>query len=176
MEANPLISSFQEMTPIIHPDAFVDISARIIGATRLAEGASVWPMAVLRADGAEISVGSRGAVLDLALLDAPEGYPVCIGENSLVSHGAVIHGAKIEHSVLVGIHAIVLDGAVVSSGSIVGANSLVTAGTVIPPNSLVLGTPGKVVRETTPRERENVLLQVEELFEKSRLMMRKQER
>jgi carbonic anhydrase/acetyltransferase-like protein (isoleucine patch superfamily) len=128
-------------------------------------------MAVLRADGAGIRIGEKAAVLDLALLEAPEDFPVWIEEGALISHGALIHGARIQARSLVGVGAIVLDGAVISTGSIIGAGSLITANTRIPPNSLVLGTPGRVVRETTGEERQNISRQIEGLYEKSRSYM-----
>jgi len=171
MTERPWVTSYRGRTPRLHPEAFVDISARIIGAVELAQGCSVWPLAVLRADAAEISLGARSAVLDLALVEAPEGCPAVIGQEAIISHGAMIHGARIEARVLVGIGAVVLDGAVIGSGSLIGAGSLVTPGAVIPPDSLVLGSPGKVVRSTTPEERRTIMAQVEELYRKSRVYM-----
>ena len=146
----------------------MDVSARIIGDVTIARGCSVWPMAVIRADSASIRIGIRSAVLDLALIEAPKGHPVLLEDEVLVSHGAMVHGASIETGVLVGIGAILLDGVHIAAGSIIGAGSLVTAGTRIPPCSLVLGSPGKVIRQTTEQERENIRLQIAELFEKSR--------
>jgi len=165
------VTAFGDKVPAIHPDAFLDVSARIIGDVRVDEGASIWPMAVLRADAAEVVVGPRAAVLDLALLEAPEGCPVRVEEESLISHGAIIHGAQIESRALVGIGAIVLENVLISSGSIIGAGSLVTTGTHIPPNSLVLGAPGRVIRRTTTEERQNIKDQVEVLYQKSRQLM-----
>jgi carbonic anhydrase/acetyltransferase-like protein (isoleucine patch superfamily) len=173
MSRNPWISAYREKEPRIHPEAFVDVSARIIGEVRVEEGASLWPMAVLRADSAPIRIGRRAAVLDLSLLEAPEGHPVWVGEEALISHGAVIHGAQVESRALVGIGAIVLEGALISTGSLIGAGSLVTAGTHIPPDSLVLGIPGKVIRKTTPQEKQSLLDQIEELHRKSRFLMSK---
>jgi carbonic anhydrase/acetyltransferase-like protein (isoleucine patch superfamily) len=171
MSLNPWITPYGDKVPNIHPNAFIDISARIIGDVQVAEEASIWPMAVLRADSAQIRIDRRAAVLDLSLLEAPEGYPVWVEEESLISHGALIHGACIKSRALVGIGAIILEGALVSTGCIIGACSLVIAGTHIPPNSLVLGVPGKVIRETTPQERQTLLDQVEELNRKSRYLV-----
>jgi len=139
MSLSPWITPYRDKVPNIHPNAFIDISVRIIGDVEVAEEASIWPMAVLRADSAQIRIDRRAAVLDLSLLEAPEGYPVWVEEESLISHGALIHGACIKSRALVGIGAIILEGALVSTGCIIGACSLVTAGTHIPPNSLVLG-------------------------------------
>src|SRR3990170_205547 len=169
MSCSNWITSYGSKVPMIHPEAFVDLSARIIGDVVVEQGASIWPMAVLRANSAGIRIGQCSAILDLALLEAPEGYPVSVEEESIISHGAMVHGARIESRALVGIGAIVLDGVVVSSGSIIGAGSLVTSGTSIPPNSLVLGIPGKVIRETTDQERQAIQDQLRELYQKSRL-------
>jgi len=168
---NPWISPYKDKVPSLHPDAFLDISVRIIGDVHVDEGASIWPMAVLRADSDVIHVGRGAAILDLALLEAPEGHPVWIGDEALISHGAIIHGARIQSKSLVGIGSIILDGALVSTGSIIGAGSLVTPGTEIPPDSLVLGVPGKIIRTTTPKERASIIDQLQELHEKSRLLM-----
>jgi carbonic anhydrase/acetyltransferase-like protein (isoleucine patch superfamily) len=161
------ISPYKDKVPRVDADAFVDVSARVIGDVTIEAKASIWPMAVLRADSAKISIKRSTAVLDLVLVEAPEGYPTTINEESIISHGAIIHGATIQNRVLVGMGAIIMDGAVVSSGCIIGAGSLVSPRSHIPPNSMVLGIPGKVVRNTTEEERENILAQVEELYAKS---------
>ncbi len=165
------ISDFDGRKPQIGDGVYVDISARIIGNVVLEEGSSVWPMAVLRADGAQIHIGRNAAILDFAFIESPEGLPVNIGEEALISHGAMIHGALIESRCLIGIGAIILDGAVISSGSIIGAGSFIAAGAHIPPNSLVMGTPGRVVREVKPGERENLIQQIRTVYNKSRKYM-----
>jgi len=162
------ITSYGGHKPSIDPSAFVDVSARIIGRVTVEAYASIWPMAVLRADSAAIRVGRSSAVLDLALLEAPSGHPVILDEEVLVSHGAIIHGAQLHSRVLVGIGAIVLDGAVISEGSIIGAGSLVPPGMMVPPNTLLLGSPARVMRETTSEERDSIALQLQELLEKSK--------
>lgn len=172
MKSGSLITSFGGKTPIIDAKAYVDVSARIIGEVSIGSGASIWPGAVIRADSELIRIGERAAVLDLALMEAPEGHPAILEEEVLVSHGAVIHGAYICSRVLVGIGAIVLDGATVSSGSIIAAGSVVATGTEIPPDSLVMGVPGKRVRATTEDERKMIMAQLQEVFMKSRGYMR----
>lgn len=167
MDSKRFITHYQDKKPVIHREAFVDISTRIIGDVTIEAGASIWPMAVLRADSESIKIGKRAAVLDLVLIEAPKSYPVIIDEEAIISHSAVIHGAHIHTRALVGIGAIVLDGAVISSGSVIGAGSVVTAGTFIPPDSLVIGTPARVVRNTSEKERQNIMIQVEELCAKS---------
>lgn len=171
-----LITPFRDKKPAIHLEAFVDRSARVIGDVIMEEGVNIWPMVVIRADSAAIHIGRNTAILDLSLVEAPADHPVTIGDEALISHRAVIHGAQIQGRALVGIGAIVLDGALISSGSIIGAGSVVPPGTRIPPNSLVMGMPGKVVRETTEEERALILEQVNELYTKSRQYKVRQER
>ena len=163
-----LITPFGGKTPVIHPKAYVDISARLIGDISIESGASIWPGAVIRADSELIRIGERAVVLDLALMEAPEGHPAILEDEALVSHGAIIHGAYICARALIGIGAIVLDGAVINSGSIVAAGSLVPTGTEIPPNSLVMGVPGKIIRSTTEDERKTIMSQLQEVYRKSR--------
>lgn len=171
MAKTNFISSLGKRSPSIDGRAFVDVSARIIGDVVIEGDASIWPMAVLRADSSSIHIGRGSAVLDLALLEAPSGYPVRIEGGALISHGAIVHGAHICRNVIVGMGAIVLDGVTVSSGSIIAAGAVVTAGITIPENSLVMGTPGRILRETTPGERLSIQAQLSELYEKSRIYM-----
>ncbi len=127
------------------------------GDVTLAENASVWFGAVLRGDVDKIVVGKRSNVQDLAVIHCDPGFPCTIGEEVTIGHAAVVHGATIESRVLIGIRAVVLNGAVVGEGSIIGAGAVVTEGAIIPPDSLVVGVPGKVLRETTPDQREHIL-------------------
>jgi len=174
MRPGSLITPFGGKMPTIHPKAYVDISARLIGDVTVEAGASIWPGAVIRADSELIRIGERAVVLDLALMEAPEKYPAILEDEALVSHGAVIHGAYICSRALIGIGAIVLDGAVISSGSIIAAGTLVPPGVEIPPDSLVMGVPGKVVRATTEDERKTIMAQLQEVYRKSRGYMGKE--
>jgi len=122
-------------------------TAVVLGDVVLADDVSVWPTAVIRGDVERITVGARSNVQDGAVLHADPGMPTVIGEDCVIGHRAIVHGAVLEDGVLVGMGAIVLNGARVGSGSLIGAGALVTEGSVIPPGSLVLGMPGKVVRQ-----------------------------
>ncbi len=166
---NPLITPFAGHHPRLDPGAWADVSARLIGRVRLAEGVTVWPGAVLRADDEEISVGKGSAVLDLCLLEAPLGRPVIVEDGALISHQATVHGATVRAGALVGIGAIVLDGAVVGEGALVGAGALVPPGMQTPAGWLLLGQPARPVRELTPAERSQVAGQLAELSRKARL-------
>jgi carbonic anhydrase/acetyltransferase-like protein (isoleucine patch superfamily) len=162
-----MISAFGGQHPQIHPSAFVDIAARVIGRVSLAAGVTVWPGAVLRADEEFISVGQGSAVLDLCLLESPHGHPVLVEAGALISHQACLHGATVEAGALVGIGAIVLDGAVVGQGALVGAGAVVPPGMQVPPGVLVLGQPAKVIRDLKPAELANVSQQLEGLQAKA---------
>jgi carbonic anhydrase/acetyltransferase-like protein (isoleucine patch superfamily) len=153
MSKNSYITSFNSYSPCIDKTAFVDISVRVIGRVTLAEGVTVWPGAVLRADEEEIRVGTGSAILDLCLLEAPANNPVIIEPGALISHKVCVHGAIVKKGALVGIGAIVLDGAVVGEGALVGAGALVTPGMVVPSGVLVLGQPAKIIRELKSAER-----------------------
>ena len=167
MSLNPFITPYQGHSPIIAGNAYVDVSARLIGRVKLMEGSSVWPGAVLRADDDEIIIGRNSAVLDQCLVEAPKGKPVIVHDWALISHMVCLHGAEVESGALVGVGAIVLDNAKISAGSLVGAGALVPPGMAVPPGVLVLGQPAKVIRDLKPAEVENIQEQLNELAEKS---------
>lgn len=139
----------------------MDESALLIGAVTVRRRASVWPLALLRADDDIVEVGEGSAVMDMAFAEAPQGRPVRVGSDCLVSHGARLHGSTVEDGCLIGIGAIILDGAVVGKGSIVAAGSLVPPGKIIPPDSVAVGTPASVVRQMTDADRRLVADEVD---------------
>ncbi len=141
-----------DRTPEIHPTAFVAPNATIIGDVALAEEASVWFGAVLRGDTDAIRIGPRSNIQDLTMIHVDPGAPCAIGADVTVGHRAIIHGATVEDGCLIGMGAILLNRARVGAGSIVGAGAVVREGALIPPRSLVLGVPGKVVRELSEEE------------------------
>ncbi|MCX5756653.1 MAG: gamma carbonic anhydrase family protein [Gemmatimonadetes bacterium] len=129
---------------MIHETAFIHESATVLGNVSLGERSSVWPGAVLRGDTDRIVIGDESNVQDGAVLHCDENIPCLIGKRVTIGHSAVVHGAIVEDGALIGIGAIVLNGARIGAGSLIGAGALVSEGTSIPPNSLVLGVPGKV--------------------------------
>jgi carbonic anhydrase/acetyltransferase-like protein (isoleucine patch superfamily) len=124
----------------------------VIGDVELGEGVSLWPHSVLRGDYNQIRIGKGSNVQDGAVIHDDTGHPCVIGEDCVIGHLACVHGASLGNGCLVGIHAVVLNGAVVGEECIIGASALVTEGSSIPPRSLVLGSPGKVVRAVTSDE------------------------
>ena len=127
-------------------------NATIAGEVTLGDDVTVLFGAVLRADMAPITIGNRSNVQDNAVIHESIGHPVVIGRNVSIGHGAIIHGCTIEDDCLIGMGAIILNGAVIGKGSLVAAGALVSERKVIPPNSLVMGVPGKVGRELTADE------------------------
>jgi carbonic anhydrase/acetyltransferase-like protein (isoleucine patch superfamily) len=117
---------------------------------------SVWPTAVIRGDTAPIVIGPDSNVQDGTVVHVDHGVPCTIGARVAIGHRAIVHGATVHDDCLIGMGAILLNRVVVGSGSIVGAGAVCTEGMQIPPNSLVLGVPARVVRETTEAERERI--------------------
>ena len=128
-------------------------NASVIGQVELAADVSVWFGAVIRGDNEPIRIGARTSIQDNCVLHVDTGFPMTIGEDCTIGHLAMLHGCTIGSSVLVGIGAIVLNGAEVGAGSIIGAGALVTEGRQVPPGSVVLGAPGKVVRQAGDTDR-----------------------
>ncbi len=139
--------------PKISNRAYIAPTAVIIGDVEIADGVSVWDGAVIRGDVSYIRIGKNTNIQDNAVVHVDYDEPTIIGENVTVGHMAVVHAAKIGNNVIVGIHAVVLNGAEVGDGSVIGAGAVITPGTKIPPKSLVLGVPGKVVRQGDDVER-----------------------
>jgi carbonic anhydrase/acetyltransferase-like protein (isoleucine patch superfamily) len=142
--------------PTIDPTCYIHPAAHVIGDVTLGARVSVWPTAVLRGDTAPIVVGDDSNVQDGVVLHVDHGVPCTIGKRVAIGHRAVVHGATVHDDCLIGIGAVVLNRVVVGSGSIVGAGAVCTEGMVIPPNSLVIGVPARVRRETTNDERERI--------------------
>ena len=137
-------------------EVFIADTARVIGNINLGDEVSVWFGAVLRGDADTITIGDRSNIQDNATIHVDPGFPVEIGVECIIGHGAVVHGAKIANNVLIGINATVLNGAEIGSYSIIAAGALVTEGMLIPPNSLVVGVPGKVIRNIGKDQMEKI--------------------
>lgn len=125
-------------------------NAQVMGHVRLAREASIWFGAVLRGDNDLLSVGERSNVQDLAVLHTDPGLPLQIGRGCTIGHHVMLHGCTIGDNTLIGIGSIILNRARIGSNCLIGANTLITEGKEIPDNSMVMGQPGKVVREVSP--------------------------
>jgi carbonic anhydrase/acetyltransferase-like protein (isoleucine patch superfamily) len=133
--------------PKIDDDAFVAPTAVVVGAVTMGAESSIWYGAVARADHETIEIGERTNIQDGSTLHSDPGFPLIIGRGVTVGHRVVLHGARVDDDVLVGMGSVVMNGAHIGSGSIVAAGAVVTQGKEFPPRSVIAGIPAKVVRE-----------------------------
>lgn len=136
-----------------HEQSWVAPNATLVGKVKLEPGASVWFGAVLRGDNELIHIGENSNVQDGTVMHTDMGYPLNIGTGVTIGHNAMLHGCTVGDYSLIGINAVVLNGAKIGKYCIIGANSLIGEGKEIPDGSLVMGSPGKVVRELTEAQK-----------------------
>jgi carbonic anhydrase/acetyltransferase-like protein (isoleucine patch superfamily) len=141
-------------------------NASLIGRVRLAKGASIWFGSVIRADNDWITIGERTNVQDLAVLHTDPGIPLSLGANVSVGHGAVVHGATVGDTTIIGMGATLLNRSRIGKNSIVGANALIPEGKEYPDNSLIVGVPGKVVRTIPEADVPMLLLNAQIYFDR----------
>lgn len=141
------VYSLDGVSPHIDPGAFVAPTAVLIGNVRIGAEAGIWFGVVARGDIEPITIGARSNIQENAVLHTDSGFPLTIGANVTVGHAAIVHGCTIGDNTLIGMGATVLNGAKIGKNCLIGANALITEGKVIPDNSLVMGAPGKIVRE-----------------------------
>jgi carbonic anhydrase/acetyltransferase-like protein (isoleucine patch superfamily) len=148
------------VTPVLPKDDeyWIAPTAAVMGRVVLKKNASIWWGAVLRGDNDPITIGEGSNVQDGSVLHTDTGSPLNIGANVTVGHMVMLHGCTIGDGSLVGIGSTVLNGAVIGKNCLIGAGCLITEGKEIPDNSLVMGAPGKVVRELSPEQAARVAL------------------
>ncbi len=142
-----MLYALGDIEPQLRGDCWIADNATLIGDVILEDQSSIWFNAVLRGDVEPLHIGERSNIQDGAVIHSDPGMPVMIGRNVTVGHKVMLHGCTIGDNSLIGINAVVLDGAVIGRNCLIGANSLVPPGKMIPDKSLVMGSPGKVVRE-----------------------------
>jgi carbonic anhydrase/acetyltransferase-like protein (isoleucine patch superfamily) len=142
-----MIRSIPGRTPRIHPGAYVDEAAQVIGDVEIGEGSSIWPFTVLRGDEHYVRVGRDTNVQDNSVLHVTPDFPCVVGDRVTIGHRAVVHGCRIGNDVRIGIGAVVLTGAVVEDGAQVGAGALVPQNKVVQAGWLVMGVPAKPIRQ-----------------------------
>ena len=142
-------------------DYFVADNATVIGRVVLENNVSVWFNAVIRGDNALISIGENSNIQDGAVLHSDEDVPLTIGKNVTVGHKAMLHGCTIGDNSLIGINAVILNGAKIGKHCLIGANTLITEGKEIPDGSLVMGSPGRVVKTLSPEQQHDLIKSAE---------------
>jgi carbonic anhydrase/acetyltransferase-like protein (isoleucine patch superfamily) len=152
------IYTLGDRKPLLGRDAWIAPNATVIGDVHLGDEASIWWNAVLRADNDTIAIGAGSNIQDGSVLHVDDGVPLTLGANVTVGHMVMLHGCTIGEQSLIGIKSVILNRAVIGRHCIIGANSLIPEGKVIPERSLVMGSPGKVVRELTDEEVARLLL------------------
>jgi carbonic anhydrase/acetyltransferase-like protein (isoleucine patch superfamily) len=147
-----MIYDLEKNVPEISSDSWVAPNAIIIGKVKLEKNSSIWFNAVLRGDIEKIVIGENSNIQDGSVLHTDPGCPLTVGKGVTVGHMVMLHGCEIFNDTLVGIGSTILNKAKIGKNCIIGANTLVTENKVIPDNSLVLGSPGKVIRKVTDDE------------------------
>ena len=163
------VYSLGERKVVLNGDCFVADNATVVGSVVIHHQASLWFNVVARGDNDVITIGERSNIQDGAVLHADPGIPLTLGENVSVGHKAMLHGCTVGDGALVGIDAVVMNRAVIGRGSLIGAGALITEGKQIPDGVLVLGSPGKVIRELTPEEKDGLLKIAESYVQRSKL-------
>ena len=147
-----MIYDLEKNVPEIIADSWVAPNAIIIGKVKLEKNSSIWFNAVLRGDIEKIVIGENSNIQDGSVLHTDPGYPLTVGKGVTVGHMVMLHGCEISDDTLIGIGSTILNKAKIGKNCIIGANTLVTENKTIPDNSLVLGSPGKVIRKVTDDE------------------------
>jgi carbonic anhydrase/acetyltransferase-like protein (isoleucine patch superfamily) len=146
------IHALGERRPEFRGDTWIADNATVIGSVVLAHNASVWYNAVLRGDNDLIQIGESSNIQDGAILHTDPGLPLVLENQVTVGHLAMLHGCTVGEGSLIGINAVILNRAVIGKHCLIGAKALIPEGKAIPDRSLVLGSPGRVIRELTDEE------------------------
>lgn len=163
-----MLKPYKSISPKVHPTAYVYDTAHIIGDVEIGEYSSVWCNAVLRGDVHFIKIGKRTNIQDNSVLHGTKGvWSVILGDDITVGHNVTLHGCTIKDRCLIGMGSIILDGVEIGEECIIGAGALVTENSKIPPRSLVLGMPGKVVRQLKDEDVERILRSAKNYIEYS---------
>lgn len=147
-----MIRAFRGKSPQVHPGAYVDPSAQVIGDVMIGNKSSIWPGAVLRGDSCTITIGEGSSIQDNTVAHGDKGAPVIIKDFVTVGHNVTLHGCRVGSYSIIGIGATLLNHSDVGESSMVAAGSVVLENQKIPPRSLAVGVPAKVVRELTQED------------------------
>ncbi len=168
----PLFSLGERRVELVGRGHYVAYDATLVGSITLQADVNIWFKVVIRAENDRITIGEGTNVQDASVLHVDPGYPMTLGRRVSIGHKVMLHGCTIGEGTLIGINSVVLNGARIGSNVLIGANTLITEGKEIPDGVLVVGSPGKVVRELKPEERERLLGIATGYVERSRLYAR----
>jgi carbonic anhydrase/acetyltransferase-like protein (isoleucine patch superfamily) len=152
----PLFSLGDKRVQLVGAGHYVAYDATLVGSVTLLDAANIWFKVVIRAENDQITVGERSNIQDGSVLHVDPGYPLTLGREVTIGHKVMLHGCTVGDGALVGINSVVLNGAKIGAGSLIGANTLIPEGKEIPEGVLVVGSPGRIVRELTPEQKANL--------------------
>ena len=165
----PLYSIGERRVELVGDHHYIAHDATLVGSITLHADVNVWFKVVIRADNDQITIGEGCNIQDGSVLHVDPGYPMKLGRNVSVGHKVMLHGCTIGEGSLIGINSVIMNGAKIGSGTLIGANTLVAEGKEIPDGVLVLGSPGKIVRELKQEEKDYLLSIARGYVERSRL-------
>ena len=151
-----MIYNFENNTPQLHKESWVASNAVLIGKVILKKDANIWFNVVLRGDIEPITIGEGSNVQDGSIFHTDPGCPLTLGKNVTIGHMVMLHGCEVSDDTLIGIGSTILNKTKIGKNCIIGANTLIPENKIIPNRSLVLGSPGKVIRQVTDKEIENI--------------------
>lgn len=161
-----MLVTYLDKSPKVDPTVFVAPGAYIIGDVSIGAESTIWFNAVLRGDEDTIQIGKKCSIQDNSTIHHYEGAPVIIEDEVTIGHQVVLHGCKIGKRSIIGMGSVLLDHVEIGEECIIGANTLITQGTKIPPRSLVVGSPGKVVRQITEKDLELIQISIDTYVQK----------
>ncbi|MED3983121.1 gamma carbonic anhydrase family protein [Peribacillus sp. NPDC094092] len=163
-----MIIPYNNKKPSIDDTVFVAPGAHLIGDISIGKDSTIWFNAVLRGDEDSITIGEKCSIQDNSTIHLFEGCPVVIEDEVTVGHNVILHGCKIGKRSIIGMGSTILDNVEIGEECIIGANTLISSGKIIPPRSLVIGSPGKVVRRLNNKDLELIQLSIDTYVQKGK--------
>lgn len=161
-----MIITYKGKTPVLDSSVFIAPGSKIIGDVQIGEESTIWFNTVLRGDEGLIAIGKRCSIQDNSTIHLYEDAPVVVEDEVTVGHNVILHGCKVGRRSIIGMGSTILDHAEIGEECIIGANTLIPPGKKIPPRSLVVGSPGKVVRELNKNDLEMIQLSIDTYVQK----------
>ena len=169
----PLFAIGERRVQLLGEHHYVAHDATLVGDITLHNDVNVWFKVVIRAENDRITIGEGCNIQDASVLHVDPGYPLTLGRQVTIGHKVMLHGCTVGDGSLIGINSVVMNGARIGKGSLIGANTLIPEGKEIPGGVLVLGSPGKIVRELKPEEKAGLLENADIYVRRSKLYREK---